>query len=117
MLLVIGACFATAPLFAQDGAEAAADSIAERKCIPADEAEQSTGADSGPSEEGDSEEDGMALPVCEEADPAAPVPDEDTSGEETANAEQMDIDPGQEFEVDPEDEISEDYPVPLPSDS
>ena len=102
--------------YAQDDEESAsAIEAEERTCIPADEVEQSSGAESGLSQEG---EDSTELPLCEEpeAEEVAPETEPQAAGSEEELQMGDDIDPSQEFEVDPEDEISEDYPVPLPSD-
>lgn len=107
-----------------------ASEAAERTCIPADEVEQATSGESGPSEQGTVETDEAGLPVCEEEveEPrpeSEPGPDSEQEPEpatdegdesDTDETESGEIDPEEEFEVDPEDEISEDYPVPLPSD-
>ena len=110
--------FAFIELRAQEGEDAPDATTDEtRECIPAEEAEQSSGDESGPSEEGDDENAEPDLPICEDEaadDPieepaeAEPEPEEEEIGE--------DVNPEEDFEVNPEDEISEDFPVPLPSD-
>lgn len=112
LFLVTGVC-------AQESDEATGLSEDEApECVPAEEAGQSPGQESGPSGEGTGEASEAALPVCEEEEQAEPLPDETSSEDESdeeAGADE-DIDPEEDFEVSPEDEISEDYPVPLPSD-
>ncbi|HKJ17481.1 MAG TPA: hypothetical protein VJ984_09050 [Xanthomonadales bacterium] len=102
---------------AQDAEESpgAADT---RGCIPASELEQSSEGESGPDDEGSSENPAN-LPVCDEnqvdeagAEEPADVPESATDDESIEDIDDEEF--GREFE--PTDEISEDYPVPLPSD-
>lgn len=127
MMFCIATWFLTVNfVLAQENGETSdSETTEERICIPAEEAEQSAGEESGPSEEGTVKEEETALPVCDEvlsegATPGDTGVEEESTPEDPESEEEEgisdDFDPSQEFEVDPEDEISEDYPVPLPSD-
>jgi hypothetical protein len=112
--------------FAQESPRESADANTpdvdeNRTCIPAAEAEQASSGESGPSEEGELDDGAPTLPICGESEvadtseePAAEEVEESaTDGDSEEDFAEID-DGGQEFE--PGEEISEDYPVPLPSD-
>lgn len=120
LLMMMTAIFTS--VMAQENDPAAQADPGERECIPAAEAEQSSGEESGPTGEQDGDAD-AALPTCEElaageaetddVPPPAPAEPDDETGDGPGD-DVDDEDFGREFE--PTDEISEDYPIPLPSD-
>ncbi len=117
VLLLVVASWSAQALAQDDPATGSEEASAERDCIPASEAEQSSDAESGPDVDG-------GLPICPEQDSPESSDEQGDSAREAPDPEEQpgegpgdDIDDeefGREFE--PTDEISEDYPVPLPSD-
>jgi hypothetical protein len=125
-LLLAGAC---AIVYAQDppGADQVAVdgvNLQERPCVPAGNSTQARDADSGPLE---NQAEGAAggFEPCEEefAEPSSgedhvsgEAPDETAAGSDANPKEVLDAEASADDVFQPGDEISEDYPVPLPSD-
>lgn len=82
-------------------------------CVPATDAPQASAGKSGPLE-GQTEGAGPAAVPCEEQ--AAEAPGEPDAGQEASVEEDPDVEASVEDVFEPGDEISEDYPVPLPAD-
>jgi hypothetical protein len=126
MCLLLGS-WAVAIAQEQPGEEQAAGADAGEQvppCVSATDTPQATAAASGPLES-QSKVAGQASVPCEEQDPEATPGEEqrsaETPGEIVADPETIeeldsDAETSAEEEFKPGDEISEDYPVPLPSD-
>ena len=93
-------------------------------CVSATDAPQVSAGASGPLESNPKDA-GQASVPCEEQDPEATPGEEQRSAEapgeivadpETIEEDDSDVEASAEGEFKPGDEISEDYPVPLPSD-
>jgi hypothetical protein len=107
---------------APTGEEQAAGADAEEQiqpCVAASDAPQAPAGESGPLE-GQPKNDGPASVPCEELETeeqlAADGPGEIDAGPESVVEPDPDFEATADEEFDPDDEISEDYPVPLPSD-
>ena len=117
LLMISALAFAqSAPVEEPDSSEQVP--VADEACIPDSETSQAPGDESGPSEDGGTDASAQDTEACEEQPetPATPVEPVTESGPQDIVEDNFydEESAGQEFE--PEEEISEDYPVPLPAD-
>ena len=118
--LILISLLVSALAFAQSGPDAGTQvSAADEPCIPVSETSQAPSDESGPSEEDGVDDSAQNTEPCEEPleTPATPVETVVESGVESGPQDSVEENfDGEDVEFEPDEQISEDYPVPLPSD-
>ena len=118
--LILISLLVSAPVFAQSEPDAGTQaSAADEACIPASETSQAPSDESGPSQEDGVEDSVPNTDACEEPleRPETPVETVVESGVESGPQDSVEENfNDQDVEFEPDEQISEDYPVPLPSD-